>query len=207
MQKIAFLIFAILLCGLNLSAQTKLTQEEYAVYANVLKVIYKENRETYSNKSEFVILDETKVDPELELPSGRKYKNLVENFEQKNSSSGIVEKKLPRGAYSENYYLVSQAEIDDINEKARTEYEKRYAVENLNPSIANPGGSTWTLFYQKYPEASGYYSLSRVGFSGQFAMVQVKGDLGWNGFSRTYILKRVKDKWRIVTFSGSEWIT
>ncbi len=65
MQKIAFLIFAILFCGFNLSAQTKLTQEDYAVYASVLKVIYKENRETYTNKSEFVILNETKVDPEL----------------------------------------------------------------------------------------------------------------------------------------------
>lgn len=207
MQKIAFLIFAILFCGLNLSAQTKLTQEEYAVYASVLKVIYKENRETYSNKSEFVIIDETKIDPELELPSDRKYRNLVKDFNQKNSTQGMVERKLPRGAYSETYYLVSQTEIDDINEKARIEYEKRYAVEKLNPSIANPGGSSWTMFYQKYPEASGYYSLSRVGFSGQFAMVQVKGDLGWNGFSRTYILKRVKGKWRIVTFSGSEWIT
>ena len=102
---------------------------------------------------------------------------------------------------------MSQAEIDDINEKARVEFEKQYAIDKLNPSIANPGGSSWAMFYQKYPEASGYYNLSRVGFSGQFAMVQVKGDLGWNGFSRTYILRRVKSKWRIVTFSGSEWIS
>ena len=207
MKKIAFLIFLILLCGFNLSAQTKLTQEEYAVYASILKVVYKENRETYSNKSEFVIVNETKVDPELELPSERKYRNLVKNFNRKNLTPGIVEKSFPHGAYSETYYLVSQAEIDAINEKARIEYEKRYAVEKLNPSIANPGGSSWATFYQKYPEASGYYNLSRVGFSGQFAMVQVKGDLGWNGFSRTYILRRVKSRWRIVTFSGSEWIS
>ena len=102
---------------------------------------------------------------------------------------------------------MSQAEIDDINEKARVEFEKQYAIDKLNPSIANPGGSSWAMFYQKYPEASGYYNLSRVGFSGQFAMVQVKVDLGWNGFSRTYILRRVKSKWRIVTFSGSELIS
>jgi hypothetical protein len=207
MQKIAFLIFLILFCAFNLSAQTKLTQEEYAVYASVLKVIYKENRETYSNKSEFVIVNETKIDPELELPSDRRYRTLAKDFKRKNSTSGIVEKRFPRGAYSETYYLVAQTEIDDINEIARIEYEKRYAVEKLNPSIANPGGSSWTTFYQKYPEASGYYNLSRVGFSGQLAMVQVKGDLGWNGFSRTYILRRVKSKWRIITFSGSEWIS
>ena len=39
MQKIAFLIFLILFCSFNFSAQTKLTQEEYVVYASVLKVI------------------------------------------------------------------------------------------------------------------------------------------------------------------------
>ena len=140
MQKIAFLIFLILFCAFNLSAQTKLTQKEYDVYVSVLKVIYKQNRETYSNKSEFVFINETKVDPELELPSSRKYRNLVKDFNLRNSFPGIVEKKFPRGAYSETYYLVSQAEIDNLNEKARIEYEKRYAVEKLNPSIANPGG-------------------------------------------------------------------
>ena len=119
MQKIAFLIFAILFCGLNLSAQTKLTQDEYAVYASVLRVIYRENREIYSNKSEFVIIDESKVDPELELPSCKKYKNLVENFKRKNSTSGIVKKRFPRGAYSETYYLAPQAKIDDISSQAK----------------------------------------------------------------------------------------
>ena len=203
MQKIAFLIFSILFCGFNLSAQTKLTREEYAVYASVLKVIYKHNRETYSNKSEFVIVNETKVDADLELPSERKYRNLVRDFNRKNLTSGIVEKKFPRGAYSETYYLVSQTEIDDINKEARIEFEKQYAIDKLNPSIANPGGNSWATFYQKYPEASGYYNLSRVGFSGRVAIVRVKGDLGWNGFSRTYILKKVKSKWRIITFSGS----
>jgi hypothetical protein len=142
MQKIAFLIFLILFCVFNLSAQTKLTQEEYAIYASVLKVIYKENRETYSNKSEFVIVNETKVDTELELPSDKKYRTLAKAFNRRNLIPGIVEKKFPRGAYSETYYLVSQAEIDDINEKARIEYEKQYAIDKLNPSIVNPGGSS-----------------------------------------------------------------
>ena len=103
MQKITFLIFSILFCGFSLSAQTKLTQAEYTVYASVLKVIYKENRETYSNKSEFVMLNETKVDPELELHSDRKYRTLTNNFNRRNSTPGIVEKKFPRGAYSETY--------------------------------------------------------------------------------------------------------
>jgi hypothetical protein len=202
-------ILLILSCVLNLSAQTKLTQEEYAVYASVLKVIHKENRETYSNKSEFVILNETRVDPELDLPSSRRYKKLVADFNLKNSVPGIVEKKFPRGAYSETYYLVSQTEVDELLEKGRIELAKRRAERKLNSSgvYVELPTETWIPFYQKYPESSGLHILSRVGFSGQLAMVQVKGDHGWNGFSRTYILKRVKGKWRIITFSGSEWIS
>ena len=210
MQKIAFLIILILFCGFNLSAQTKLAQEEYAVYATVLKVIYKENRKTYSNKSEFVILNETKVDPEIDLPSSKKYKNLVKDFNRKNSTPGIVEKKFPRGAYSETYYLISQTEVDDLLEKGRIEAEKRLEeAKKLNPSvrIMRSPTSTWILFYQKYPESSGLYILSRVGFSGQFAMVQITGDHSWYGFSRNYILKREKTKWRIITFSDNEWIS
>lgn len=209
MQKIAFLILLILFCCFNLSAQTKLTQEEYAVYAAVLKVIYKENRETYSNKSEFVFINETKVDPEIDLPSSRKYKNLVEDFKRKNSASGIVEKKFPRGAYSETYYLVSQADVDELLEKGRVESEKRCEEAKLNSSGVYTESPTMGCipFYQKYPESSGHYTLSRVGFSGQFAMVQVKGDLCWNGFSRYYILRKVKGKWKIVEFGGSEWIS
>lgn len=207
MQKKAFLILLIILWASSLSAQKNVTPNEYPVYASVLKDIYKVNRETYSSKSEFVIINQTAVDQELELPSNRKYKNLIKAFKRKNTTPGFLERKFPRGAYSETYYLVPQAEIDALNEKARIEYKRRYAIEKLNPSIAYPGGSSWTTFFQTYPEASGYYYLSRVGFSGQFAIVHVKGDLGWNGFSRIYILKRLKGKWKTISFSGSRWIS
>lgn len=208
MQKIAFLIFLILFCFFNASAQTKLTKAEYAVYASVLKVLYKENRETYANKSEFVFLNETKVDRELDLPSENKYKNLVEDFSRKNKTQGIIEKKFPSGAYSDTYYLVSQAEIDELLERGRIESEQRRAkAKQLNPSVVYkdvPVGY-WLPFFQKYHESSGLHILSRVGFSRQFAMVQIKADHGWNGFSRTYVLKKVNNKWRIITFSGSTW--
>jgi hypothetical protein len=207
MRKIAFLIFLIIFCEFNLFAQAKLTQEEYAVYASVLKVIYRENREAYSNKSEFVFLKETKVDAELELPLSRKYKHLVKDFNRKNSTPGILEKRFLRGVYSETSYLISKAEVEELSEKGRVEAEKIHTKAKLNSSgtyIESP--TTGCIpFYQKYPESSGHYTLSRVGFSGQFAMVQVKGDLCWNGFSRTYILKRINGKWRIETHSGSEW--
>ena len=209
MKKIAFLIYLILFCGSNLLAQTKLTQEEYAVYASVLRVIYTENRETYSNKSEFVFINKTKVDPEVELPSSRKYKTLLNDFNRKNLTSVTLEKKFPRGAYSETYYLVSQTEVDELFERGRVEAEKRREeAKSKSSGIYIEAPTTGcTPFYQKYPESSGHYNLSRVGFSGQLALVQVEGDLCWNGFSRYYILRKAKGKWKIVNFGGSEWIS
>ncbi len=203
MHRKAFSIFLILSLGSNLLAQTKATPKEYSVYGRVLKDIYKQNRETYSNKSEFVIINETKVDPELKMPSNAKYEGLVKEFNVQNASPAVLERNFPRGAYS--YYLVPQAEVDELNEKGRLDYEKRFAIDKLNPRILNPGGVSYTVFYQKYPESSGYYSLSRVGFNGLYAIVLVTGDLGWNGFSRYYILKRVKGDWKVKTYGGIEW--
>lgn len=207
MQKLVLAIIFAITCVSAVVGQAKLTNKDYAIYAQVLREIYKDNRETYSNKSEFVIVDKTRTDPELEMPRERRYRVLVKDFGRKNAQSATIERLLPRGAYSKSYHLVSQSEIDELEEKGRIEFEKRYAVDKLNPQIANPGGSSYTVFYQKYPEASGYYYLSRVGFSGQTAIVQVKGDLGWNGFSRIYILKKVRGTWRTISVSGIESIS
>lgn len=207
MRKLVLTIVFAITCASVVVGQAKLTSKDYAVYAHVLREIYKHNRETYSNKSEFVIVDKTRTDPELEMPSERRYRAVVKDFERKNAYSAAIERRLPRGAYSKTYYLVPQSEIDELNEKGRIEFEKRYAIDKLNPQIANPGGAPYTVFYQKYPEASGYYYLSRVGFSGQTAIVQVEGDLGWNGFSRIYILKKIKGIWRTISVSGMELIS
>ena len=206
-KKSGLLIFLILVGVSSLLAQAKIGAKEYEVYASVLEGIYQDDRASHSGKNEFVFINQTKVDPELELPKSRKYRSLVNDFKRKNRSSAILEKRFPPGAYSESYQLVSQAEIDAINKKARLEYEKRYAVDKLNPSIENPGGWSWATFYQTYPDASGYYYLSRVGFTGQFAIVHVKADLGWKGFSRIYILKRTKAKWETISSSGGEWVS
>jgi hypothetical protein len=208
MKKIVLTISLILFCAPNLLSQAGITQEEYAVYASVLRDIYKDNRQIYSNKSHFVILKNTKIDPELDLTPSKRYKGLVAAFKRANLTSGIIERKFPLGAYSETYYLVTKNEIDELFEKGKVEFDKRYEIEKNQMGLANPGGTTWIPFYEKYPEASGYYSLSRVGFNGLFAMVQVKRDDIHSGFTRTYILKKVKGKWKIVTLlSSSEWVT
>jgi len=208
MKRLVVSVLLFLFCASNLLAQTRIRKEEYAVYASVLSVIYKDNRQTYSNKSHFVILNVTKVDPELDLTSSKRYKALFRDFKERNVTPGVIETRFPMGAYSETYYLVPPAEIDELFEKGQAEFDKRYEVEKLIKGRLNPGGSTWMPFYEKYPEASGYYSLSRVGFNGLLATVHVKREDVHSGFSRAYVLKKVKGKWRIVDLiSGGEWIT
>jgi hypothetical protein len=204
MKKLAFTILLILFCASTLVGQARVTQEEYAVYAAVLRVIYRENRQTYSNKSHFVILKTTQIDPELDLPSGRRYRALVKDFKRMNLNPGVIERRLPNGAYSERYYTVTQDEIDELFKRGKIEFDKRYEVEKSVKGLANPGGTTWGPFYENFPEANGYYSLSRVGFDGIFAMVQVKREDVGRGFSRIYIMKRVKGKWMVVSSSGIE---
>jgi hypothetical protein len=177
MNRFALTFIIAITCVSAAVGQAELAERDYAVYAHVLREIYKHNRETYSNKSEFVIVNKTQTDPELELPRGKQYRTLVDAFKRNNKSSSTLERKFPRGAYSETYYLLSQAEIDELEEKGRVEYEKRKAIDKSNPCIINPGGVSYTVFYQKYPESSGYYYLSRVGFSGQLAWFRLRATL------------------------------
>jgi hypothetical protein len=197
------LLLLIAFFGLSLHAQTKLVQEEYNIYKTVLNVIYKHNRETYSNKSHFVILQNTKTDSELDLDLivSKRYKALIKAFKRKNLSTAVVERKF----LFKTYYLVNQKEIDDLFEKGEIKFNKRYEIDKKDERIVNPGGTTWIPFYEKFPEANGYYSLSRVAFDSNktLAMAHVRNEDIYSGFSTIYILKKVKGKWNIVAASGS----
>jgi hypothetical protein len=201
-MKLVFLLL-ITFSGLNLYGQAKLSQEEYNVYKTILNVIYKENRETYSNQSHFVILQKTKTDSELDLDLivNRKYKTLIKTFIRKNLVPAFVERNFP----FKTYHLVKQKEIDDLFEKGEIEFNKRYEIEKKDERIVNPGGTTWMPFYEKFPEASGYYSLSRVAFDSNkvLAIAHVKREDIHSGFSYIYILRKEKDRWKIVASSGS----
>ena len=208
MKKLVVLVFLSLCYASNPVAQTRIGPEEYAVYSGVLRDIYRHNRRTYSNKSHFVILNVTSFDSELALASSKTFPGLFRDFKRRNRTSGLIETRFPLGAYSQTYYLVAPEEIEELFEKGQAEFNKRLEAERLNKGLLNPGGSTWMPFYKKYPEANGYYSLSRVGFNGSFAMVQVKRNDTDSGLTRAYILQKVKGKWKIVNLmSGSEWIT
>ena len=104
--------------------------------------------------------------------------------------------------------MVSQNEIDKLFGQGRLELERQNEAQKLATikTVDICGSVYWTPFYEKYPEAWGYYRLSRVGFSRTFAMVMVEREDVCGGFSRTYILKKTHGKWKIVTWMGTEWV-
>ena len=100
--------------------------------------------------------------------------------------------------------------LDKLFELGRAEYEKTRKENELNNKIViELGNSVWMPLFRKYPDANGYYTLSRVGFNGSkdFALVQVIWKHFFTGFSRAYILRKIKGDWQIYSLSGSGWIS
>jgi len=188
--------------------QTEAASDARAVYSSVLNVIYKENRKTYSGKGHFVVLNISTTGNGPSTPSDEKYAALIRDFEKRNLTSVFLQKRLPIGVHSKTYYLVSQNEIDKLFGQGRLELERQNEAQKLATikTVDICGSVYWTPFYEKYPEARGYYRLSRVGFSRTFAMVMVEREDVCGGFSRTYILKKTHGKWKIVTWMGTEWV-
>lgn len=202
-----FAVFLVLICpGFG---QTGPTASEYAVYGTVLRTIYAENRKTYSNASEFVIVDRTLRSDATNTPTARKFRNLVKHFVSLNQSEHPLAKKLPRGEYSNEYHLISQADIDKLFIEGKAENDRRTEdakKKNLLTVIDQCGSTHWRPFYRKFPEASGHYQLSRAAISNNFALVRIKRKDTCSGFDNTYLLQRTRTGWRAVWSRGSFWV-
>ncbi|HEY0426893.1 MAG TPA: hypothetical protein VGC76_03710 [Pyrinomonadaceae bacterium] len=202
MRKAFFTILLTTFCGLNILAQANVEREEYDVYAFVLKDIYKENIRTYSSAADFVILDRT---IECDSSDMTRIKGLKKDLEQKNQTSFVLERKFP---VKYTYFLINQDELDKFFAEGKIESNKILEETKKQGKVGiDMGGLIWQPFYQKYPEAVGYNSFSRVGFSPnrQFAALCVASEASFNGFSRIYILKKVKGKWKIHFSSQDVW--
>lgn len=210
-EKLAMKILRILLLIALFSpdigfAQAVITHDEYVVYDALLRLIYREERKEYQNVSYYVIYRSTKTDEYLYLEDAKRYRGLATDFLTKNKIPATLENKLFFG----KYYLVDQKEIDDFFEKARAEIQSfEEEARNRNAILRIISANYWRPFYEKYPEAYGLYSLSRVGFTKnkEYAVVQIIRESSLTGYSRTYVLRKVERGWRIVTWSGSSSIS
>ena len=189
--------------------QTGPSPSEYAVYGAVLRTIYAENRKTYSNKSEFVIVDTTLKSDAINTPTARKFRNLVKQFVSLNQTEHPIEKKLPPGEYSKEYHLISQADVDKLFLEGKAENDRRIEdakKKNLLTVIDQCGSTHWRPFYRRFPEASGYYRLSRAAISNKFALVRIKRKGTCSGFDTTYLLQKTRTGWSAVWSRGGFWV-
>ncbi|HQU91694.1 MAG TPA: hypothetical protein PLK77_05320 [Pyrinomonadaceae bacterium] len=202
---VLFLLFAV--CpGLG---QTGHSTSEYAVYGAVLRTIYTENRRDYANKSHFVIIDRTLKSDAVNTPTSRRFSNLVNKFEKLNSSEYSIERKLPPGEYSKEYHLISPSDLDELFLDGKREYDRRIQETRRSgklPVIDICGSAYWHPFYQKFPEASGHYRLSRVAISGSYALVRIQREDVCGGFDTTDLLLKTKKGWRVIWSAGSQWV-
>lgn len=211
-SKILFSILILSLCAhLTFSQkETKVTAAEYKIYASILRRIYKDNRRDYSNESHFVFVDKTLTSTDFNEPTEKKFRPLVRMFKELIQLPGLIERKFPRGGYSKTYYLISQGELDELFRVGQIEYEKREAEESREQRVREAdlcGSIHWQPFYRRYPEASGYYKLSRVALRSNLAMARVQREDVCGGFDMTYILKKTKKRWIEIWSAGSHWVS
>jgi hypothetical protein len=203
MRKIFFSLLLIFICGFNLFAQSSvIKEEEYAVYARVLRHIRSEDLEQTKAKYSFVILDTTFSPNYFSEYKNGKFRNLSKDFVRKNLTSSKLETLFP---VKYEYQITSQAEIDELLKIGRNELERVKAEYKLrNVGITDESGFVWQPFYAKYPKANGYYQFSRVGFSSdkKFALVMVEGKGAYWSSNMEYILRKTKGKWTVYQAGG-----
>ena len=197
-------IVLFLLASPDSRAQEKVSSNEYAVYGVVLSELYRENLGADSGKPVLVIQMETHAS----VASGSPYQNLERDFYRMNWIRANIEKQLPPADYAATYYLILKAEIDELLERGTAEWKKQYDRQNEYAKLNNlpltpaTNGPAWKLFYEKFPGAGAYYTFSRVGFSGRFAMVNVSWRSEDCELSSTYILRKVRRVWKVYSAAG-----
>ncbi|MGI8468178.1 MAG: hypothetical protein ACR2N3_06980 [Pyrinomonadaceae bacterium] len=231
MRKINFTILLIAVSSFNLFAQSKVTKEKYAVYDAVLNQVGKEQLKSRKENSdkitvvEFVILNQTKtfereteqntskeeikIDLKLQrtinyFASAVRKSRTEKDFDLKNLKSSNLENLFP---VNYKYNLTTKEEIDKLLQIGAKEFED--SQKKRKAPLIRYGSEDWNHFYKKYPNADGYYQFSRVGFNSNktFAQVYLEGIGGeWNS-NATYILKKVKGRWKIYSEFGGYGIS
>jgi hypothetical protein len=182
-MKIGLMILVLLLCscspGLSRATVTpspNIKAEEYAIYSALIR----QNPIGYNLGSYFAVREQTVAGLDMfertlenvhRLPS-----SLVDSYRSRNAASYTLDPNLD---VEQDYVLMPQEEFDEIFRK---------------------GGSVWTRFQDRYPEASGLVTFSRVGFNADgdeaLALVGYRcGDLC--GAGGLYLLVKEDGNWKV----------
>lgn len=154
--------------------------EEQAVFAALLQQKYGSTnslvlRDTTATDAEGVSNTETVLQYVLKNTHGLEADTL-DNFRVRNVTATLLSNDMNLGA---GYVLLHQSDLNQI-------------------FAQNQDG--WQVFYERFPDAPGILSLSRVGFNAHFdqALVYLGIQSQWlNGSGHYFLLEKVKGIWTI----------
>lgn len=220
MRKIIFTILFLVCVALNISGQSKITDEEYLIYSTVFESVYSKSK----SEIQIVLLDNTAGSSKNSFPlehhlntktftdtiyrinphkgiSPQKIEELVKSYNDKNLNPGTVKSKLK---IKNRYVIIPQSELDKLLIEGRKIYDEmpNKPVDDLHSPMI-----TWKPFLKKY-RTNGCYHLSKVGFSKDknFALVFVSQTDGISGGDMFYILEKTNGRWENPKRFGSGWI-
>jgi hypothetical protein len=201
------LTFIIVLVPLLNTANGQQAQsyDEYAVYNTVMREILNEDKDDESNRAYPVLLLQTKID-DVYLDHAKPYRGLLRSFHTANAQSMTLDERLTFG----KHFLIDEADLIRYLEQARREIDKmQEEAKTQNVLMMPTPTSYWRPFYEKYPDAIGLYTLSRVGFTTnhEYALVVVSQDAAFTGYTRAYVLRKFKSGWKSIRQHGSQWIS
>lgn len=206
----------LLLLFANSSFAQSATSEEASIYSLVLKAVVDSHTTFFTNSTDIVpllIIKETMLADSISPQTGEKepssQKGLGSNFVRVNQEPIVLTQQF---SLDQRFRLVSTVEINDliaeskkIYERERVREEERH-FERTGQKVTTSRGcdGLWSLFDKRFPDDSGYFRLSRIGYSNnrRFALVEVDG-LGacWNSNHSIY-LKKTRSGWKIYTIGA-----
>lgn len=206
----------LLLLFANSSIAQSANSEEESIYSLVLKAVGDSHTTFFTNSTDIVpllIIKETMLADSISPQTGEKepssQKGLRSNFVRVNQKPIVLTQQF---SLDQRFRLVSTVEINDliaeskkIYERERVREEERH-FERTGQKVTTSRGcdGLWSLFDKRFPDDSGYFRLSRIGYSNnrRFALVEVDG-LGacWNSNHSIY-LKKTRSGWKIYTIGA-----
>jgi hypothetical protein len=223
MRKIIFTVLLVAFCSISLFAQSKITKEEYEVYAAIFEHNYKnfkpnEYQTTVAILKNTIMPDLVSLEKHLKHPrmagylyetdanggiESAEFENLLGNFKEVNKNVVDLEKKF---SIEYNYDLITKTEIAELLKEGGKESAEYY--KKCEP-CAFGGNFTWQPFHRKYRNSGGYHSLSRVGFSKdkKWSLVYATIESGDYGSRNFYVLRKSDNKWEVFKYFGGGWST
>jgi hypothetical protein len=213
--------FLIIFGSFNLFAQSKITEEEYAVYSKIFESLYEKRQ--VAPDFQLVILDTTikkslyASNPENHAKryladignpfykdfGQQKIAEILKDYNEKNSGSAPIKEEF-KTKYT--YKLISQNELDEllsVGKKLYDEMPEKPVNELHSPMVI------WKPFLDQY-RTDGCYSLSRIGFSKdkKLALVLFSRSQGIMGDDVFYILENIDGQWMNPRWFGDgiSWI-